>query len=102
LTDAISLIVGAILTVVTFVINAIGVVDVWLGHVMTSAGIDPHRQLLVLLVVSVILVVFALRALGGILGWLVLILLVLLLLHRVLPQAVFHHTGVPPALQNSI
>jgi hypothetical protein len=85
LNNAINLIVNGIFTLCAIAMRVIGSLDNAIGNIMTSAGIDPQRQVLVLLVVTVVLVVLALRLLGGLLGWLVLLLLILLLLHRVMP-----------------
>ena len=86
--NAIDLILNGIFTLCAMAMRVIASVDNSLGSAMTSAGIDPHRQVLILLVVTVVLVVLALRLLGGLLGWLVLLLLILLLLHRILPGIV--------------
>lgn len=83
--NAVQYFVTGILALCELVMRFLGNIDDVLGGLMTSAGINPYWQLMIMLVVTVILVVLALRLVGGVLGWVVLLLLVLLLLHRVVP-----------------
>jgi hypothetical protein len=83
--QAINLIVFAIMTLASVVMAFIGFIDRFLAALMTSAGIPPNAQLILLVVAVVVLVIFAVRALGGVFAGLIIVLLVLLLLHKVFP-----------------
>src|SRR6202044_1389612 len=85
MTQAINLIVLAIMTLAHVVMAFIGFIDRVLSAQMTSAGIPPHVQLIVLVGAAGVLVIFAIRALGGVFAGLIIVLLVLLLLYKVFP-----------------
>jgi hypothetical protein len=85
MTQAINLIVFAIMTLANVVMTFIGFIDRFLAALMTSAGIPPNAQLILLVVAAVVLVIFAVRLLGGVFAWLIIVLLVLLLLHKAFP-----------------
>ena len=85
MTQAINLIVLAIMTLAHVVMAFIGFIDRFLAAQMTSAGIPPNVQLIVLVAAAVVLVIFAIRALGGVFAGLIIVLLVLLLLYKVFP-----------------
>ena len=83
--SAVQYFVTGVLALCGMVMRFLGNIDDALGTVMTSVGVDPHWQFLIMLVVTVMLVVLALRLVGGLFGWVLLLLLVLLMLHRVVP-----------------
>ncbi len=93
MTHAIDLVIAILLTLAEWVLTAIGVVDAFLATLMTSAGLPPNLQILVLIIVALMLAVFAIRLLGPILSVLLIILLVLLIAHRMVPGM-----QLPPAM----
>jgi len=84
-THAIDLIVFVILTLAGLVMTFIGFIDSLLAGLMTSAGIPPNVQGILLVVAALILVVFALRAFGRVFAALIIVLLVLLVVHKMVP-----------------
>lgn len=82
---AIDLIVLVIMTLASLVMAFIGFIDSFLAALMTSSGIPPNVQTILLAVAAVVLVVLAIRALGGVFAALIIVLLVLLLVHKVFP-----------------
>jgi hypothetical protein len=99
-THAINLIITILLTIAEWVLGAIGVFDAFLAALMTSAGLPPNLQILVLVVVAIMLVVFAIRLLGPILSFLLIILLILLIAHRLVPGMQMPHSLLPGNWQN--
>lgn len=95
-------IITLILTIIAFVMSAIGLVDGALSHAMTSAGIPHDRQFVILVVFTLLLAVAAVRLLGGLLGWLCIILLVLMLLHHAVPVLQSPGTAVPSQLLHAL
>ncbi|HEY1857302.1 hypothetical protein [Acidocella sp.] len=81
MTHAINLVVSAILTLAGLVMELIGVIDGFLVTLMTSVGLPPLLQVLILIGVALWLVVAAFRVLGRVFALLILILVVLLLVH---------------------
>jgi hypothetical protein len=98
-THAINLVVSVILTLAGLVMEVIGIADAFLAALMTSAGIPPDIQIIILTAVAVLLVIFAIRSLGGVFSVLIIILLVLLVLHRVVPGLQVPHLNLPANLQ---
>ncbi len=92
MTHAIDTITAIIMTLFGLVMEAIGVVDGALAALMTSAGLPPNVQVIVLIVVAVLLIIFAIRVLGGVFGVLLVILLILLLMHRLVPGMLAPHS----------
>jgi hypothetical protein len=99
MTNAIDLVVTAILTLFVLVLHVIGAVDRSLGGAMTGAGIEPNQQFVILAILTILMVGIALRFLSGLIAALLLVLLVLLLVHHALPTLVvhpsFYRTGLP-------
>ena len=85
MTQAINLVVFAIMTLAGLVMAFIGFIDGVLAALMTSAGIPPNVQSILLVVAAVGVVIIAIRALGGFFAALIIVLLLLLLVHRVFP-----------------
>ncbi len=85
MTYAINLIILTIMTLADLVMVFIGFIDGILAALMSSAGIPPNVQLILLAVAALILVVYALRAFGGIFAGLIAVLLVLLVLNKAFP-----------------
>lgn len=98
--EAVQYFVMGILALCGMVMRFLSNIDDALGAVMTSVGIDPHLQFLIMLIATVMLVMLALRLVGGFFGWVVLFLLVLLLLHRVVPGIMTPGTPVGNQLAN--
>jgi hypothetical protein len=84
-THAINMLVLVILTLAGLVMEFIGFIDGILAAAMTSMGIPPNAQAILLLVAAIVLVVFAIRAFGRIFAALIIVLLVLLVVHKVFP-----------------
>ena len=84
-TQAINLVVSAILVLAGLVLELVGFVDRFLAALMTKAGINGQAQTLILAVVAIVLIVGVVRRLGGVFGFLLLVLLVLLLLRWAMP-----------------
>ncbi len=98
---AIDTITAIIMALFGLVMEVIGVVDAALAGLMTSAGLPPNLQVIVLIIVAVLLIIFAIRVLGGVFGVLLIILLLLLVLHRLVPGLnVPHGNLLPPAQQS--
>ncbi len=100
MTHAIDLVITILLTLAEWVLGAIGVVDAFLAALMTSAGLPPNLQILVLIIVAVLLVLFAIRLLGPILSVLLIILLILLIAHRLVPGMQLPHGMLPATWQS--
>ena len=92
---AINLIIFVIMTLASLVMTVIGFIDSILAAAMSSAGIPPNVQIILLAVAAIILVVFALRALGRLFAALIIVLLVLMLVHRVFPGLEVPHGHIP-------
>ena len=86
MTHAIDVIIFIILTLANLVMAFIAFVDSLLSALMTSAGIPPNAQAILLVAVAILLVILAVRALGGLFGTLIVVLLVLLMLHALFPK----------------
>jgi hypothetical protein len=95
MTHAINLLISLIYTLAGLVMAVIGMIDGFLGGLMTSAAIPPAVQTIILVAVALVLVIFALRALGGVFGVLIVLLLVLLVVHRLVPGFEVHGFEVP-------
>jgi Na+-translocating ferredoxin:NAD+ oxidoreductase RnfD subunit len=99
-THAINLIILVIMTLANLVMAFIGFIDSLLAGLMTSLGIPPNAQIIILVVAAIFLIISAVRLLGGIFAGLIILLLVLLLLHRVFPGMEVHTghttTWLPP------
>lgn len=98
MTHAINLVVSAILTLAGLVMELIGVIDGFLVTLMTSVGLPPLLQVLILIGVALWLVVAALRLLGPVFALLILVLFLLLLVHWVMPGSAVHRNYPMPAL----
>ncbi len=85
MTHAIDTITAIIMMLFGLVMEAIGIVDGALAALMTSVGLPPDVQVIVLIVAAVLLIIFAIRVLGGVFGVLLVVLLILLLMHRLVP-----------------
>ena len=70
-------------------------------NTMTSAGLPPNVQVIVLLVVAILLIIFAIRVLGGVFGVLLIILLILLVMHRLVPGMQLQHADLPGGQQQT-
>jgi hypothetical protein len=92
---AINTITSIITLLFGLVMEAIGAVDAALAALMTSAGLPPNVQVIVLIVVAILLIVFAIRVLGGVFGVLLIILLILLVMHRLMPGMQLQHAALP-------
>ncbi len=97
---AIETISAIIVTLFGLVMEAIGTVDAALAALMTSAGLPPNLQVIVLIVVAVLLIIFAIRVLGGVFGVLLIVLLLLLVMHRLVPELNGAHSNEWPAQQS--
>ena len=96
MTHAIDLLVTIILALAGLVMEVIGAIDGLLAALMTSAGIPPQVQLILLIAMALVLVIAAIRLLGGIFAGLIVVLLVLLVVHQLLPGMEvpnFHQPG---------
>ncbi len=98
---AINFVVSVILTLAQLVLEAIGIADAFLAALMTSVGLPPNLQIVVLIVVAVMLIVFAIRALGGVFAFLIIVLLLLLIVHRLVPGMQVPHSALSPNWLNS-
>ena len=96
MTHAIHVLMAVILAVVGLVMEFVGYVDGLLAKGMTSAGIPPNMQTILLIVVAILLVLAAVRLFGTLLAALIVILIVLLVVNRLFPGIVLPH-GHPPA-----
>jgi len=96
---AINTITSIIMMLFGLIMEAIGAVDAALTALMTSAGLPPNVQVVVLLVVAILLIIFAIRVLGGVFGVLLIILLILLVLHRIAPGMQLQHAELPTGQQ---
>lgn len=96
-TNAINLVMSALLFLAGLVMQVIGFVDALLMKFMMSAGIPQRLQVVVLVLVAIALVVAAFRLLGGVLGFLIILLLVLLVVHAAFPgmQLPHYHMAIP-------
>jgi hypothetical protein len=102
-THAIDTITAIIMMLFGLVMEAIGIVDGALAALMTSAGLPPDVQVIVLIVAAVLLIIFAIRVLGGVFGVLLVVLLILLLMHRLVPgMQAPHLTPAQPAGQQQL
>ena len=95
MSHAINLIIYVIMTLVSVVMTVIGFIDSLLAGVMSSAGIPPNVQIILLAVVAVLLAVYAIRALGGIFAGLIILLLVLMLAQKIFPGLQMHQGHTP-------
>ena len=98
MTHAINLIIMIIMTLADLVMAFIGFIDGMLAALMSSAGIPPNVQLILLVVAALILVVYAVRALGGIFAGLIVVLLILLVLSKAFPGMHVPQGHVPSRL----
>ena len=98
MTHAIGLVVSAILTLAGLVMEVISIVDGFLVTLMSSAGLPPLLQVLILVGVAIWLVVVALHLLGRVFALLILVLFLLLIVHWVMPGNVAHRNYPMPAL----
>ena len=98
---AINTITSIIMMLFGLVMEAIGAVDGALAALMTSAGLPPNVQVIVLLVVAILLIIFAIRVLGGVFGVLLIILLILLVMHRLVPGMQLQHADLPASQQQT-
>ncbi len=101
MTHAIDTITAIIMTLFGLVMEVIGVIDGALAGLMTSAGLPPNLQVIVLIVVAILLIIFAIRVLGGVFGVLLIILLILLVVHRVVPGLQAPHANLSLPAQQS-
>ena len=85
MTQAVNFVVFVIMTLAGLVMAFIGFIDGVLAALMTSAGIPPNVQAILLVVAAVGVVILAIRAFGGFFATLIIVLLMLLLVHRVFP-----------------
>jgi hypothetical protein len=81
MTHAINLVILIIMTLAGLVMTVISFIDGLLAGLMTSVGIPPNVQIILLAAAAIALVVMAVRALGGLFATLIAVLLLLLLLH---------------------
>ncbi|HQT47479.1 MAG TPA: hypothetical protein PLY97_09680 [Acidocella sp.] len=95
MTHAINLIIFIILSLANLILAVVGFFDGLLAAVMSTLGIPPNAQLILLAVAAVLLIVYAVRALGRIFAALIIVLLVLLMLARVFPHMTVPHGHVP-------
>jgi hypothetical protein len=95
---AIDLVVSAILTLAGLVMELIGIIDGFLASLMSSAGLPPLLQVLILIGAALWLVVMAIRALGRVFAVLIVILLLLLVVHRIMPGMAVHPFNLAPGL----
>ncbi|MDE8348125.1 MAG: hypothetical protein POG74_01390 [Acidocella sp.] len=97
MTNAINLVMSALLFLAGLVMQVIGFFDALLMGLMVSAGVPPRLQVVVLVLVAIALVVAAFRLLGGVLGFLIIVLLVLLVVHAAFPgmQLPHYHMAIP-------
>ncbi len=95
MTHAINLIAFVIMTLASLVMAFVGFVDSFLAALMTSAGIPPNVQIVLLVIIAAFLVVLAIRALGRVFAVLIIVLLVLLLVHQVFPGLEVPQDHVP-------
>ncbi len=98
---AINTITSIIMMLFGLIMEAIGAVDGALAALMTSAGLPPNVQVIILLVVAILLMIFAIRVLGGVFGVLLIILLLLLVVHRLAPGMQLQHAEISPSQQQS-
>ena len=78
--------------------GVVGVIDGFLASLMTSAGLPPLLQVLILAGAALWLVVMAIRALGRVFAVLIVILLLLLVVHRIMPGMAVHPFHLAPGL----
>lgn len=83
--QALSTVEAAFFGIIDFVFGVLAGIELWLRGLLTSAGIGPEAQTVVLVVVAVLLLLAALNLLGGVLRVLIVLFLVLLGIHIVLP-----------------
>lgn len=83
--QAIDSVMTVILALLGIVMTAIGAVEAALRHAMTTAGLEPQVQSIVLVIAAVLLILAAFRLLGGLLAILVGVLLILLIVHIAAP-----------------
>ena len=95
---AINLVVSAILTLAGLVMEVIGIADGFLVTLMSSAGLPPLLQVVILIGVALWLVVLAFHLLGRVFALLILVLFVLLIVHWVMPGNAVHGNYPMPAL----
>jgi vacuolar-type H+-ATPase subunit I/STV1 len=98
MSHAINLVVSAILTLAGLVMEVIGVIDGFLVMLMTSAGLPPLVQILILVGVALWLVVAAFNVLGRVFALLILILVLLLVVHWLMHGGVGHQLHPMPDL----
>jgi hypothetical protein len=101
MTHAIDTITTIIMALFGLIMEAIGAVDSALAALMTSAGLPPNVQVIVLIVVAILLIIFAIRVLGGVFGVLLIILLILLVMHRLVPGMQLQHADLPVGQQQT-
>ncbi len=95
MSQAINLIIAALLAIVHVVLAFIAFADGALSAAMTSAGVPPNAQAVLLVVVAILLALLAIRLLGGLLAGLILILLMLVVVERFLPGLDIPQGSVP-------
>ena len=95
MTQAINFVVFIIMTLAGLVMAFIDFIDGVLAALMTSAGIPPNVQSILLVVAAVGMVIIAIRALGGFFAALIIVLLLLLLVHKVFPGMEVPHGHAP-------
>ncbi len=95
MTHATDMVLSLIALLFGLVLAGVGIIDGFLAKLMTSAGVDPNLQVIILVCVAVLLVIAAVRSLGAVFATLAVMLLVLLLLHRVVPGLQAPHFGLP-------
>ena len=96
MTHATDVVVSVILALASLVMDFVAYIDGLLAALMTSGGIPPNVQTILLVVVAVGLVVLAIRVFGRVFAALIIVLLVLLLVHKLFPGMEVPQ-GHPPA-----
>lgn len=67
------------------ILNGLAALEGWLRVQLTSLGVSPDVQPIILIVVAVLFLLLALRVMGGVIRLIVLVFLVLLILHILMP-----------------
>ncbi|MCF3947957.1 hypothetical protein AiwAL_12740 [Acidiphilium sp. AL] len=93
MTHATDVVVSVILALAGLVMDFVAYIDGLLAALMTSGGIPPNVQTILLVVVAVSLVILAIRVLGRLFAALI---IVLLLVHKLFPGMEVPQ-GHPPA-----
>ncbi len=66
-----------------------GVIDVFLRHALSRAGVPGEAQSVIVLLAAVVFIAAVLRLFGGVIRILLVVFLILLMLHIVLPPGGF-------------